>query len=108
MYAFGIAALKLGWSINVQDQVDLDQPGAIVRRPILHYCLGDGLWSKRDYFPRDKVHEVWDSPFDLDQGSVLAEVFSQIRQAREFYRNLYFGDGAGKVRSLRPTQIKST
>lgn len=108
MYAFGIAALKLGWKINVQDQVDLDQPGAIVRRPIIHYCMGEGRWCKRDYFPHDKVHKVWDPPFDPEAGSVLAEVFSQIRQAREFYRNLYFGDGAGKARGLGPKKIKST
>jgi hypothetical protein len=90
MYAFGLATLKLGWRVRQQDQVDLDGEGAVSRRAIIHYCWGTAMWNKRNFYPREKTAEVWEPACKPAPGSVLEELFAQIRAARQFYRKSIF------------------
>lgn len=90
MYAFGIAVVKMGWDVEVMDQVDLDLPKARLRKAMVHYCWGTAAWSKRRYLGPRAAPRVWHPTYRPSPGSVLAELFSQITEAREFYRDPLF------------------
>ncbi len=91
MYAFGLAVMKLGWMLTLTDLVKMDHPpGAILDHEIIHYCYGDAKWDKRWYLSQEDAEKVWDPPFEPAEGTVLQELFSQIRQAQGFYRDVYF------------------
>ncbi len=91
MYAFGLAVMKAGWTLTLADLVNMDNPpGAILDHEMIHYCWGDPAWDKRWYLSDEEAQRVWDPPFEPAEGTVLRELFSQIRQARGFYRDVYF------------------
>jgi hypothetical protein len=78
----------------------------LLDREIIHYCHGEPAWNKRWYLTPEDAPKVWDPPFQPAQGTVLYELFSQLRAAGEFYRNPYFNgwNGQGKMRA----KLKST
>ncbi len=107
MYAFGLAVIRLGWTLTLADLVNMDHPaGAILEREIIHYCHGEPAWNKRWYLSPEEAPKVWDPPFKPAEGTVLCELFSQLRQARNFYRNPYFEGGDGRSKEL--ARLKST
>lgn len=91
MYAVGLTALKLGLEMEVTNLMDHnywhDEP---VRAPMIHYAYGDERWNKRDYFTERESTEVWSPAVHAADGTILGEIISQLRQARDFYRNPYF------------------
>lgn len=97
MYAFGLAVIRLGWTVALSDSVNMDHPaGILLDREIIHYCHGEPAWDKRWYWSPEDVPQVWDPPFQPAEGTVLYELFSQLRQAANFYRNPYFENGNGR------------
>lgn len=87
MHAFGLAAVKLGMRITLTQMVDHNywQTDAL-RREVVHYCYGDQTWDKRHYFYEEQASQVWEAAANAPHGSVLAEILTQIREAREFYQ----------------------
>ena len=89
MYAFGLAVLKLRMKLRLTHLVDTNfLPYARLRHDIVHYCNGDKAWDKRQFLHRQDVHRVWHPPFEAKRGSVVHEVFHQIKQARAFYTDI--------------------
>ena len=90
MYAFGLTVVKLGLKLTVTQMATTNfRPDEQVREPIIHYAYGDERWSKRDYYTKEEAVAVWDADQEAISGSILGELLSQIRQAREFYRDPY-------------------
>jgi len=99
MYAFGLAIAKLGWNVASIDVVDLDESRETpLQRPIVHYCLGYAGWDKRWFRSAEKAAEVWDSTIEAPEGTVAQELFSQIVEAREFYRKSCFDSPPANLR----------
>lgn len=91
MYAFGLAVVKLGLEIEVTHLVDHNYwPDEPVRASIIHYAYGDERWDKRRYSTAEQGRTVWDPQAQVAEGTIISEVFSQLRQAGEFYREPYF------------------
>jgi hypothetical protein len=90
MYAFGLAVLKLNLRVKIFDAVNMDSPpGCRLTRKIIHYCIGDDSWDKRWYRTDDTTLKVWEPHFVPEEGTVLAELFSQMRDTPKFYRDIY-------------------
>ena len=87
MYAFGLAIVKLGLRMKLMRDVALnDEPyEAPGRSKIIHYAYGDDLWNKRHYWGNRSAHKIWEPSFDVPQGTILAEIVKQIREASVFY-----------------------
>ncbi len=86
MYAFGLAAVRLGLPITLtqfmeQDHLPEDPPST----DMIHYCQGNALWDKRNYFREEATHKVWTPEVGARRDTVLGEILAQIEQAREFY-----------------------
>lgn len=91
MYAFGLAVVKLGLKLNVTHLADHNYwPDDKVTAPMIHYAYGDERWTKRSYFTDEQVCELWNPPSDAQEGTILGELLLQIREAREFYHDVYF------------------
>jgi hypothetical protein len=87
MYAFGLALVKLGLRLKLMREVALNDEQYLVPRnaKIIHYAYGDDVWNKRHYWERRSAHKVWQPNSDVPQGTILAEIVKQIREARAFY-----------------------
>ena len=86
MYAFGLAAVKLGLKVELTRMAESNYwPDAILKAHVVHYCYGDAKWRKRHVFREEKAQDVWQASVEASKGSVLAEILAQIREAREFY-----------------------
>lgn len=87
MHAFGLAVLRLGMRVMLTHLIDHNywqrEP---LTRDVVHYCYGDDLWDKRHYFYEAQAPRVWEARADAPPGSVLSEILTQLREAREFYR----------------------
>lgn len=88
MYAFGLAMIKLGLenklthlSCVYETSRDLLTPNAA----IIHYCRGDRFWSKRHYWSDMEIPHVWEAAVAASDGTVLGEILSQLRAAKNFY-----------------------
>ena len=92
MYAFGLAAARLGLPVAPSRLTDTNYgPHAPLDAPVIHYCYGDAEWNKRHYFRKEKAQSVWEPPAAAaPRGTILGEIFAQIREAREFYRGSLF------------------
>jgi len=91
MYAFGLAVLKLGLKLNIMHLADSNYwPEDKANCPVIHYAYGDEHWNKRSYFTDEEAPNVWMPPEREPRGTILCELFAQIREAREFYRDFYF------------------
>lgn len=87
MHAFGLAVLRLGMRVTLTHLIDHNywqrEP---LTREVVHYCYGDEAWDKRHYFYEAQAPRVWEARADAPPGSVLSEILTQLREAREFYR----------------------
>jgi hypothetical protein len=91
MYAFGLAAVKLGLKAQLTHLANHNfWPDAAVTAPIIHYAYGDQRWTKRDYYRDDQMNELWNPTAEAAKGTILGEILTQIKEAREFYREDYF------------------
>lgn len=96
MYAFGLALVKLGLKLNITRLADTNYwPDEKVSAPIIHYAYGDDRWTKRDYFTVEQTDAVWDTREEAPEGTILDEILTQIRQARDFYRDPYSSKSSG-------------
>lgn len=96
MYAFGFAVLKLELRVRLMDLVDTNtKPRARLRHDIVHYCDGNDGWNKREFLHRPQVGEVWDPRIDAGRGTVLQEIFRQIKEAKTFYSDPLFAPRNG-------------
>lgn len=85
MYAFGLAVVKVGLKITLTHIVNHNYwPDATVDRDVIHYAYGDKTWDKRNYVTPRQVQKVW-SPAARQKGTIRAELFSQIREARDYF-----------------------
>jgi hypothetical protein len=90
MGAFGLAVVKLGLRIRLTHMTNHNfWPNAVVDRDVIHYCYGDNTWSKLNYFTTRQARKVWSSAAVAQQGTILAELLSQIREARDFYSKFH-------------------
>jgi len=53
--------------------------------------MGDRRWDKRSYQTEEAAAKVWNPPFVPAHGTVLAELFSQMREVPKFYADGLFG-----------------
>jgi len=89
MYAFGLAVVRLGLRVTLTHIVNHNYwPDAMVDRDVIHYAYGDKRWDKRNYVTTRQAQKVW-SPAAAQQGTILAELLSQIREARDFYSTFH-------------------
>jgi hypothetical protein len=92
MYAFGLAALKIGAEVAVTRSVAPNSqsklpPGASV----IHYYALDDAWDKRSYTSDVEIRQLWERRPQAPRGSTLEELLRQIGEAGEFYRALSGG-----------------
>jgi hypothetical protein len=86
MYAFGLAAIKLGLRVTPTRMAESNYwPDAISKADVVHYCYGNEVWSKRHYFREEQAQSVWQPRADSPRDTVLGEILSQIRDAEKFY-----------------------
>lgn len=90
MHAFGLAVLKLNLRVKLFHAVNLDSPpGCMLTRKIIHYGIGDSSWDKRWYRDENTTPKVWEPHFIPEEGTVLSELFSQMRDTPTFYQDIY-------------------
>jgi hypothetical protein len=86
MYAYGLAALKLGIGITQTNFVSFNgNPDALLKGDVIHYCYGDDRWSKRQYVREEQASLVWKPCVEAYPQTVLGEILLQINEARRFY-----------------------
>lgn len=91
MYAFGLAALQLDMKVSLTDNLSFNcYPESDSTGDIIHYCYGDEAWDKRHYVTAEQAGRVWESKVEAEEGTVLKEIVSQVREARDFYRDYLF------------------
>lgn len=102
MHAFGLAVLRLGLRVTRTDLVDSDEePGARLKRSMIHYCYGDESWDKRNFVKEKQAREVWFPGINLKKGTIRGELLSQIVEARDFYASAGFDRGGKSVLKYR-------
>jgi hypothetical protein len=90
MHAFGLAVVKVGLTVTLTHMMNLNYwPDAMVDRDIIHYGYGDKTWNKRSYFTSRQARKVWSPAAVAQQGTILAELLAQIREARNFYSRFH-------------------
>src|SRR5215510_146303 len=105
MYAFGLATLKLGLKVELTYEVAHNfQMDDRLDAAIIHYCYGDERWNKRDYFDEHEARTVWQPTLNGAEDTILGELIKQIKEAGQFYRDVYFPNRL----SGRRSPIKST
>jgi hypothetical protein len=98
MYAFGLSVLKLGLKLHISHLANHNfWPDEKVSASIIHYAYGDERWTKRNYFREDQMYGLWNPTANAAEGTILGELLKQIREAREFYRDVYFPLGPGRA-----------
>lgn len=86
MHAFGLAVMKLKMPFQLFQMVDFNsRRDKKSTREIIHYCYGDKAWDKRDFMTEAQAPLVWYTGIIAEPGTVFAEIYSQIKEAREFY-----------------------
>ncbi len=87
MYAFGLAVADLGLDVLLLDIVDQNHSSdQLLRHDVIHYCMGDATWDKRQ-FADDQQVARWATSAQPAKGSVLEEIVLQLREAGRFYRD---------------------
>ena len=106
MYAFGLAAVTLGLRPRRTRVAETNyDPEAPVRAPVVHYCYDNEGWSKRRFASRRAARQVWCPPGGAKPGTLLAEVFRQLREADRFFARP--GGARDDPGILRRTQKKT-
>jgi len=87
MYSFGLAVIKLGLKLVLTELVitNYRELAPVKSADIIHYCYGNDVWNKRDYFSSRMSSKVWYPPAQTRSGTVLGEIVSQLHEAGEFY-----------------------
>lgn len=87
MYSFGLAVIKLGLKLDLTRLVITNHQAfdSVNSANIIHYCYGNDVWNKRRYFSGRMASKVWHPTADTRSGTVVGEIVSQIREARDFY-----------------------
>ena len=87
MYSFGLAVIKLGLKLVPTGHVITNYRALnpVKSADIIHYCYGDDVWNKRHYYSTRMSLKVWYPSAKTRSGTVLGEITSQLREAREFY-----------------------
>lgn len=95
MYAFGLACVRLGLPPVTITQIEEQNEFSETRlsADMIHYCLGDKVWSKRLFFLDDEVPAVWHPTMHAGRDTILGEILTQIEEAREFFA----GNASGAV-----------
>jgi len=87
MYAFGLAAVRLGLGVKLTTFNDHNfWPRRVLKRDMIHYCYADPLWRKHDFMTATRAKEVWESSPRVQRRTVLGEIIAQLREARDFYK----------------------
>jgi hypothetical protein len=90
MQAFGLAVVKLGLRVTLSHIMNHNHwPDAMADREVIHYCYGDKTWNKRSYFTTPQARKVWSPAAAAQQGTILAELLSQITEAADFYSRFH-------------------
>jgi hypothetical protein len=110
MHAFGLAALGLGLRVRHNQLADTNYwPRAPVRAPIVHYCYDNAAWSKRRFASPRAARRVWAPPPGAQPGTVLGEVFRQLREAHVFFEGAAHRVAvANTAGESNPTPLPST
>jgi hypothetical protein len=86
MHAFGLAVAKMNLKVTLTQLADHNYwPDNLVERAMIHYCYGDDVWNKRDFLTDEQAQRVWEPGTTAREGTILWEIFRQLREAREFY-----------------------
>lgn len=86
MYAFGFALRLEGIEPRTMRLMNdnLNQRRQLTGR-MIHYCYGDSTWSKRSFVEKNPLAQ-WDWSLPRAKaGTILQEISTQIRQAKNFY-----------------------
>jgi hypothetical protein len=90
MHAFGLAVVKLGLRVTLTHVMNHNHwPDAMLDRDVIHYCYGDRTWNKRSFSTTRQARKVWSPAAATQQGTILAELFSQITEATDFYSRFH-------------------
>lgn len=91
MHAFGLAAVSMNLQPALTKTVVVnDGRAASLAGDVIHYCYGDEMWDKRHYVREEQARGVWEPPLPARGDAVSSEIFRQIKEAREFYRDSFF------------------
>ena len=86
MFAFGLACVGLGLPITLTRIMEQDHvPEAPLSAEMIHYCIGNALWDKRNFFREAEAPRVWHPAVSAEHDTILGEVLKQIEEAREFF-----------------------
>jgi hypothetical protein len=89
MYALGLAAVKLEMPIELTHMLGFNHDmNAPLAWDMIHYCYGDDRWRKHAYMRAETAPDVWEPRAEAPRGTVLGEILTQLREAREFYARL--------------------
>ena len=86
MYAFGLACVRLGLPITltqIEEQNEFSETR--LSADMIHYCLGDALLGKRNFFLEEELPRVWHPTIYAEPDTILGEILSQIEGARGFF-----------------------
>ena len=90
MHAFGLAVVKVGLTVRLTHIMNHNEwPDAMLDRDVIHYCYGDKTWNKRSFLTTRQARKVWSPAAVAQQRTILAELLSQIREARNFYSRFH-------------------
>lgn len=86
MHAFGLVLMRLNLPFQLFQMVDTtSRRDNKSEREMIHYCYGDKAWNKRDFITEDKARLVWRTRIIAEPGTVMEQLYAQIKEAREFY-----------------------
>lgn len=85
MYALGLAAVRLNKRIRLTRLLDKKKLGGNLTGDMIHYCYRSPVWSKHYFFTPEQAAKVWEPQVKARKGSILAEILTQINEAREYY-----------------------
>lgn len=88
MHAFGLATTMLGLKVTRTDVADSNfRQSDQMQRKMIHYCYGDRIWNKRNFFDDDYESEkLWAPSIPAEEGTILKEILDQLREAKRFYQ----------------------
>ena len=89
MYALGLAVTHLKIPITLNSLVGTEY--RMASKPngdMIHYCYSRDLWDKRNFFTEEAARRVWAAEGVAEEGTIMAEILKQLREARNFYHTL--------------------
>ena len=86
MYALGLAVTQLKMPIRLNSLVGREY--RMISKPdgdMIHYCYSRDLWDKRLFYTEEAARRVWAAQGEAPEGTIMAEILQQLREARDFY-----------------------